>query len=359
MDTSNDEYSVAGANSAIVPHPETGSKSQPGPDPAVPHVQDPTAPLIHPIIQHALQGVVHNGTVDWFEVPFEIRTKVYQELTIDVIVNVDATKDPTVFMSRSHHTPLNGPLGHIVVGPLPPNNNWLTISKRFFNEARNELWSTMKVLFERRWDFLTAFANRSLQVDPRRNAPLGLDTFSLYPLATDVFQRLHHLHFNLTETTDFEGTVTFQEGKRVMLNILTIARQSMPSLRNLVFAVDKKARIHDQLVIFLPLPWFLQALLAIEQLKLIKFIVGGDWQGWGSNRAVARHCIRALNDILKDHLRATSDHQRLTYRIRSGRRLQARVGRMMQALVQARAPEYHAAWRMLDAKCHMLELANN
>lgn len=161
----------------------------------------------HPLI------IVDNNTISWFFIPLEIRKKIYQELTINVRVNVDAASHPTVYFFHSRHGQANaapGNFGHLF-GPLLPTPSFLTICKKFFHEVRDVVWNTARIKFERRWDLITAFANQSLEVDPPDDYPhIGYSAISMSPMYTDVFSKISDLRINLTEASDFNGNVSFQ-----------------------------------------------------------------------------------------------------------------------------------------------------
>lgn len=158
---------------------------------------------------------IDNDTIDWFLIPLEIRKQIYQELTVSVRVNVDASSHPTVYFFHSRHGQSNaapGNFGHLF-GPLLPTPSFLTICKKFFHEVRDVVWNTARIKFERRWDLVTAFANQSLEVDPPNDYPhIGYNSISMSPMYTDVFSKISDLRINLTETSDFEGNVSFQVG---------------------------------------------------------------------------------------------------------------------------------------------------
>lgn len=156
---------------------------------------------------------IDDDTINWFLLPLEIRKKIYRELTINVRVNVDAASHPTVYFFHSRHGQANaapGNFGHLF-GPLLPTPSFLTICKKFFHEVRDVVWNTARIKFERRWDFVTAFANKSLEVDPPNDFPhIGYNSISMSPMYTDVFSKISDLRINLTEASDFDGNVSFQ-----------------------------------------------------------------------------------------------------------------------------------------------------
>lgn len=154
-------------------------------------------------------AILTANTPNFFTFPAEIRRSVYHLLIDNVHINVDASADPTVVIYHPSDDPNGDRSYNHIFGPLLPNTNFLTISKRFLEEARVELWNLAKVRFERRWDFLTAFANRSLQVDPdMSNAMNRTPSFSMTPLDSTVFLHLSDLRLNLTEVSDFGGRVS-------------------------------------------------------------------------------------------------------------------------------------------------------
>lgn len=288
------------------------------------------------------------GGFDYFAtISPEIRAKILEFLIGDTLINIDATKLPTVLVYRLRQARSTSVLGS--VGGLRPallgdsgastytrgaGNNWLTISKRFFDEARAELWRSVPIRFERRYDMIMAFINRSLHADADDSAPTGLNNLSMCPVETNVFQRIACLQLNLTSSTDFQGVVNSNEAKRVTQVIFNIAKKNMPALRNLVLFLDKESRVHDNSFVLLPTGWFIKGLLSIKQLKAMKLYPGPDFSGLGDIKPVAQLCIRVLNEVFQNHFEEDVDRNRLGWKTRTGSALQAKVGQRMTFILE-------------------------
>lgn len=102
----------------------------------------------------------------------------------------------------------------------------------------------------------------------------------------------------------------------------------MPALHSLILFVDKKSRIHEQHLIFLPSGWFLEAIFAIRHIRKIQLLPGGAFQGHGRNKAVAQAFIQVFNALLREHLTAKRE-EKLDFQVRGTRALQARIARKM------------------------------
>lgn len=294
-------------------------------------------------------------SIDWFAMAPEVRCRIYRELIGDIIVNVDDSVFPPIYVRRPGSSALNS------YGPpiLPTNNSsWIVVSRRFFQEIREELWKIVKALeFERRWDFLNAFANQSLEVTPANTVPSGFDNTFMFPIGTNIFSKIQQLSLNLTKTSDFRGIVHTAEAERVTLNILNIAKNSMPALRKLVLRVDSRSRLQDDFVVFLPSGWLLERLLSIPHLREISFRPAGDFRGPGFKRGANQACVWALNAILKEHLEATDQYDRLTYGINGSnlaKELRIVVGRKMVAFLRTTKIKYDVYWTQLETKCNTL-----
>lgn len=70
-------------------------------------------------------------------------------------------------------------------------------------------------------------------------------------------------------------------------------------------------------------------------------------------------CIRALNIILKEHLGAVDEKDRVNFGITSGREVRARVGRKMLRLVEDWRPDRADVWKKLEEQCWKLETDNS
>lgn len=167
------------------------------------------------------------------------------------------------------------------------------------------------------------------------------------------------MHINLTDRSDFPGGVHAKEAERVTITILNIVRNSMSSLQRLTFDIDDRSRLHDNFVVFFPAAWFLEKLLDIRHLREIKLRATGTFGGYGSVRDTHQVCIRALNIILKEHLGAVDEEDRVNFGVTSGREVRARVGRKMLRLVEDWRPDRADVWKKLEEQCWKLETDNS
>lgn len=248
--------------------------------------------------------------------PLEVREKVYDYLLDEFVIEVDGARSPAVrvLILKSPIKSDRSRLGQqtstfSIARPMQiPEPHFLCISKHFFVEIRDTIYKRMSVLFERRWDFINAHINRSLNPNGHVSAGSGSGALSLFSQGTDVFSHVRSLDLNLTSHSDFDDRVYTDEARRVTTSMFQIIQQGMPQLKELSLMVDPKSRSNTFDLVYVPAPWFLDAIIRITHIKSLQFKVGPGWNGYSQSKRNARICLEAINEIFAAHYR--DDHLR-------------------------------------------------
>ncbi|KAJ9653528.1 hypothetical protein H2198_007310 [Neophaeococcomyces mojaviensis] len=307
-------------------------------------------------------GPANTSATRWFDgnFPAEIRNVVYGHLWGDVIVIVDGSKNrPVRIRPRASLAPQ--PLNtQSPPSALVNTRAWLRISKQFFYEARWQLWHSMEVKFERRWDLIHARLNRSL--DPRppeqfypAEPPTGFESLTIFPFEADIFSKIREFHVNMSTFSDFRGRVSTPEGERVAAVLLSTVTHHMPNLKKLSFKLDERSKIAAADDVFLPEVWFLEKVVRLtnrnQRLRVVKFDYGPGFSTGAFAKQNGRFCVIAMDYVFDDHV--CRRRQRLDYGGRSGVPLRYEFGRRMLQHMR-HIPHMTAAFNLLFLKVQAL-----
>ena len=276
--------------------------------------------------------------------PLEVREKIYEQLIVDLAVVVNGSLETPVrcLRQRTSLAATTGPMLYLSMAyrsVVHPRANFMCTSKQFFSEVRNVIYRSMAVKYERRWDLINAFINGSLHPGAM---DLASDASSpvLFPRNANVFSHIRELQLDLFRSSDFNDRIYGAEAQRVTTQMLRILEQNMPQLRILYFKVDDRSRVSTCVMVFLPDSWFLEGVLAIRQVKAIRFIAGPAWSSrkFAQNKRNSRHSISAINAVLEEHCSTNVPEQKLDYGGVRGKQLQIRLAQRMLVWL---APHLH------------------
>lgn len=260
------------------------------------------------------------------------------------MVKVDGSQTTavSVLMLRPSLEPERSRLGHLTDILARSRSvhmlraNLMCISKQFLGEVRETIYRRMSVIFERRWDFVNAYINGTLQPDVQTAFN---DELSLFPRGSDVFSHVRSLHLNLATQSDFDDIVYGAEAQRITTQMLRIVQQNMPKLKKLSLTIDHKSRTNAFDVIYVPDVWFLDALIAVTQVNSVEFKVGPGWNGYSQSKLNARNCVKAINIVLASHYQNQHPAHRLNLYGETGKLLQLDLAKKM-LLYLTLVPQY-------------------
>lgn len=250
------------------------------------------------------------GSTFFNYVPGEIRNKIYGYLVKDVVVEVagslrnmcDNTKTISLFVYRAvkNRSEKRGPIaGRKHNRCERSHSNFMCISRQFFTEVRDILHRDMTVMFLRRWDFLNACGIQSLYLDSIPSTDKG--DLLLFPQSSAIFGKIRRLYLNLCQSGDFGGKIHTVEAERVTRLLMKMVAQNLPEIRTLALCLNAKSRISLVEGVFLPEPYFVDALLAIKQIKTIHLIPGAGWRGTGPRQKTFQHNLAAFELLMERH----------------------------------------------------------
>lgn len=245
----------------------------------------------------------------------ELRNKIYGYLVEDLVVRIDASRlglrgfgeRSSVHMFRAVKNAdkaHKSNSGNKRKRYEPSALNFMCISRQFYNEIREVLYQNVTVLFSRRWDFLTACGTQSLYLHELPTA--HNEDILLFPRSPSVFTKIRRLYINLSQSNDFGGTIYTVEAERVTALILKMISQNLPELQTLAFCVNVHSRLSLVEGVFLPEPGFIEALLAVKQIKSLHMAPGPGWRGNGPRQKIFQANLDAFELLMHRHYTGVS-----------------------------------------------------